>query len=809
MKKQNKNIFKRIGRFCGKYINGTRGAVSIFLALVMSPLLSISLILVESARYQDAVQLMNEIIDSSVFSTLAEYDPYLDKRFGLLSVSQGLNINSTFSDYLGTNTSAIGKSVVVNSQKATGAFSLAETEVLKQQMLEYGEISIAAEVAAEGLDLDGLLKKLKKQLDLSDIEDEIEAVTAGVDLASEVEKILEAIDDAKKQYKDKYSPALTDYKDRYDDFSSDATALINALEDAEDALEDDESQSSVYDDKDVKDAIKNLKNSRDKYKKAAEELKTEFSTLKGYIETIISSADTLPSKLNEVSTEVTNSTVAGECTTSAYEWIEIVADQITTTFETTVGDSFQDVADSEIAALTAQITSLGNIGDKTITSSWTSSEVREKYGPLKITSVGDSFYNLMDKLITRLNEHAQVGTKGSAAMGSLLDIVGELLGISGLYDGNLNSVLSKSCLHTSTKMSLSAQMSMASLTDLIDACDTFVEGITSFDIIKAVKALCTLLKAVAEFLAAIVAWVAETLWNLVSFVASGPKEWYNSLLLYGYGAYNLPNRTNYNSGKTISGFSYGDIYKMAGGKNSEPKITGSLKQLSTIGNTTGTDKMFKGAEAEYVLIGSNSELQNQSIAFFDLYLFRLVLDLIPILRNKEVTALSAAAGPGAWVVKLAIALAEPMLDCIILVNGGKEFFFKETVYFSFSGFVILQNDLVGITSISKNLQDKIKDTIEEHNGTPTEKGLFDASYTEHLLILMLLSVNQTEYFNRMKNLIQMESAVKNEGQFVFKLDKAYTYVKTDVKYTLNPMFNIDSLTKNGLFTATSKRYSGY
>ena len=130
MKKKNGNVLRRIGRFLGKYINGTKGAVSLLLALVMSPLLSTALILVESARYQDAVQLMEEIMDSSAFSTLAEYDSFLDERFGLLSISQETNINNVFGQYLEDNVPALGKSVTVNSKNASGKFALSNTDVL-------------------------------------------------------------------------------------------------------------------------------------------------------------------------------------------------------------------------------------------------------------------------------------------------------------------------------------------------------------------------------------------------------------------------------------------------------------------------------------------------------------------------------------------------------------------------------------------------------------------------------------------------------------------------------------------------------
>ena len=748
-------------------------------------------------------------MNSSAFSTLAEYDPYLDERFGLLSVSQGTDINATFADYLTTNVNAVGTSVSLNSYSASGQFALSNTDVLKQQLLEYSEITVAAEVVTEGFDVDKLLEELTKALELDEIQEEIEAVTSGAEVASEVEKLIEAIIDAKKQFTDKYQPALTAYRNAYTTFKEKALELIEALEAAEADLEEGDDPESIYDDSDVKDAIKALKKARDTYKNAASTLKSELSTLKGHIDSIMSALNKLPEKLADFENNTSDSSLADDCTTSTYEWLLIIPDQITTTLNNTIGDDYKDKIDSETRALQNQITKLGNLKDKTITSDWDENKINSEYGRVSINSIPNSFATMLETLISKLNDEAAVDSDAEAQMSDLLDIVGQLLGVSGLYDGNLNAVVGTGYLHANTSMSLSAQMSIQSLTDLLNACESFTDGITSLNIIKAVKALGTLLVSIAEFLASIVLWVGETLVNLYTFVTSGPKEWYNSLLLYGYGAYNLPNRTNYNSGKTVTGYSFNKIYSLAGGTNGNANITGSLKQLSTIGNASGSDRMFKGAEAEYVLVGSTSELQNQSVAFFDLYLFRLVLDLIPVLKNTEVSAISALAGPGAWVVKLAIALAEPMLDCIVLVNGGKEYLIKQTVYLSYSGFVVLQNDLVGITSISGTLQDKMKDTIKAHNGSPTEKGMFDASYTEHMLLLMMLSISQQTFLQRLQNLIQMETAVKNQSDYAFDLDKAYTYIYSDVEYTLNPMLNLDSLTNNGLFTASSQQYTGY
>ena len=296
---------------------------------------------------------------------------------------------------------------------------------------------------------------------------------------------------------------------------------------------------------------------------------------------------------------------------------------------------------------------------------------------------------------------------------------------------------------------------------------------------------------------------------MITFIASGPKEWYNSLLLYGYGAYNCPNRTTYKDGKSLSGYGYDDIFQLAGGVYNTT-IAGTMKDLASINDGEGSDRMFKGAETEYLLVGSNSEIMNQSATFFNLFLFRLALDLPAVLMNKEVSTIAMAAGPAAWVVKVLIALIEPLLDTFILINDGEVFLFKkDKVYCSFSGFVLLQNDLIGITSIGEGLKDKLKDVVKASNGTPVDKGIFKTSYTEHLILLMILAVDQTTYLQRLQNLIQMETACSNASEYNFNLDNTYTYIYSNVEYTLNPMFNLDELTQNGLFHATSRQYTGY
>lgn len=794
-----------------RYINGVKGAISLFLVVCVSPFLTIALLLVESARYQSAVGMMDEVIGSSMFATLADYDSYLDERFGLLALSQEISPNTAFGEYMSYNTGLLGGSVTVESQNMEGVYPLTNTAVLKQQLIEYGEISVLAEVVTEGIDLEDLLDKFRELFHLDEINKDIEAVTAGVDAAKEVEKLVEGITDAKKDYDEKYAPALSAYITAYQKFEDKVTDLASALAEAEENLEEGEGQDKVYEDDDVKASINALNGVAGEYKEAASKLKSELSTIQKDIDDIFSALKALPGKLHDFDTK----SAADQCSTSVYDWLNGIAEQVATVLDSTVGADYKDKTNAEKEALEDQMELLSVFSQDLVGSDWDSAKVYHEYGPVDISTIGSVFADNLNNLLDTLTQMASVDESTSNKLGNLLDIVGELFGLSVLYDANLDSVVSPSNMYASTTMSLSSQMSITSLTALVSAGREFMDSINSFGIItkvvKVAKAMVKLLEAIVTFLVAVVSWVGETLVNLAQFVMGGPQLWYDNILLYGYGAYNLPNRTTYKTEKTLSGYKYSDIFDLAGGQYRSAGLMGSLESLSNIGSEAGTDEMFKGAEAEYLLVGSASELVNQSVSFFDLYMLRMVLDIYPIMKNPQVMQIASLAGPCAWIVKIVIILAEPMLDTIILVNGGKEYLVKDTVYMSYSGLIFLANDLVDVTVMGESLKDKIKDTIKTggpHNQAD-EEGLFDATYSEHLLLLMLLSISQETFLQRLQNLIQTEARCKYKDEYEFRLGETYTYANSNVVYRLNPFIQFDSLTDHGLFRVTKKKYMGY
>ena len=812
MKKKNYRVMKKIKKFFGKYINGTKGVISLMLALVVSPLLSVSLLLVESARYQSAIEMMNEVSDSSAFSTLAGYDSYLDERFGLLSVSQESDINSTYSTYLTENVRALGKSVTMEDISVEGKFPLSDTDVLKQQILEYSEISVAAEVITEAIDLDTLLSDLRENLKLDEVENEMEVLETGIDVAKEIEKIIESLNRINSQYDEKYKPALEAYQSAYQTFETKSLEYIEKIKEAEESLEEGE---NVYDNDEVKREFKNTENASREYKEKAGVLKDELEDLTDEISTVLISANSLTVKLKKYEDKTSDGSVLDTCTTSSYEWYLTMANTITTTFDELFGDDFENNVNEERIALKEQIIKLNELNRETFSSLWNREKIYKEYGPIVIDSVKNNFSSVMSSLLTGLDEKSDVSEQGRTTASDLLDIVVELIGIDILYDINLDANINAEYLYNDLEMSLSSRLILSSLNDIVNSGRLLIEGVTpgQSSALKVVKALCAFLEAVVKFLGAVVSWTVEIVGNAFNVLNNGVGEFYNSVLLYGYGAYNMPNRTTYSSGKSLSGYNYGDIFELAGGVYRSDRFKGGFDSLDSLSNNSGINRMFKGAETEYLLIGSKNEIQNQAISFVDLYIFRMALDLLPILKSQQVNAMATAAGPLSLLVKIAVVLAEPMLDTIILVNSdkAKEYLNKQMLYLTPTGITLLLQDLADASGVSQTLKDKLKDTIVANNGdaTKVEKGKFNATYTEHMLLLMMLSVSQQTFLERVQNLIQMEAGYEHAGDYNFDLDKSYTYLDCEISYVLNPMFALDGLTENGPFSVSIQRYSGY
>lgn len=162
-----------------RYINGTKGVISLFLACLLVPFTTLACALLTAARIESAVAIFDEALCNASNSTLGTYDSFLRKRFGLLAMEQNTSgkitasgtsysieqlINETFNEYLKENLKTLSNTYLSYDATATGVYSLADTDVLLAQVLEYSKYSVPTKILADGLDLDDLVKMLEDKL---------------------------------------------------------------------------------------------------------------------------------------------------------------------------------------------------------------------------------------------------------------------------------------------------------------------------------------------------------------------------------------------------------------------------------------------------------------------------------------------------------------------------------------------------------------------------------------------------------------------------------------------------------------------
>ena len=151
-----------------RIIKATQGVISIFLALLLVPFTSIACGLVSAARINSAVAIFDEALCNASNSTLGTYDKFLKNRFGLLATKQDYTtddfLNDLFKKYLEVNLGSLSNTYISFDCQTNGVFSLADTNILKAQILEFSKYTVPTQVAMDGLDIDGLISSLEKSM---------------------------------------------------------------------------------------------------------------------------------------------------------------------------------------------------------------------------------------------------------------------------------------------------------------------------------------------------------------------------------------------------------------------------------------------------------------------------------------------------------------------------------------------------------------------------------------------------------------------------------------------------------------------
>lgn len=238
---------KRIRHFFGRYVNGTRGVISLFLALLMVPFASVAAMLINAGRVNSAVAIFDEALCNASNSTLGTYDTFLRSRFALMAMKQDTSsggteygrtsgnyttedlLNDVFSYYMERNTETLSNTYTATDLSAAGLYPLADTSVLLSSVLQASKITVPAKLVVDWGSLDDMISNLTKPMKMFGTIEKM--VGSGTDVLTAIDKMTDKQEAAENAIKD-CNKACKNYDNAYDDFCAAADAfntLVNQI----------------------------------------------------------------------------------------------------------------------------------------------------------------------------------------------------------------------------------------------------------------------------------------------------------------------------------------------------------------------------------------------------------------------------------------------------------------------------------------------------------------------------------------------------------------------------------------------------
>ncbi len=250
---RNRWKFKRKLSFLNKYINGTNGVISLFLALLMVPFASIAGVLVNSARINSSIAMFDEALCNASNSTLATYDDFLRERFGLLAMQQNTSahgsnytvqqlIQDTFKGYMDKNINVLSNTYETTDVSASGIYPLADTDVLLSQVYEASKYTVPAKLVIDGLSIDDILKDLTKDLSfVSSIFNAFSSSAGLIDKIKNCESKFSSLNnelESLKTDRTNYDNAYNEFKTSVDEYNSVIDEINNRKSEIQKQIDD-------------------------------------------------------------------------------------------------------------------------------------------------------------------------------------------------------------------------------------------------------------------------------------------------------------------------------------------------------------------------------------------------------------------------------------------------------------------------------------------------------------------------------------------------------------------------------------------
>ncbi|MCD7755961.1 MAG: DUF5702 domain-containing protein [Firmicutes bacterium] len=869
-----------------KWINGTKGMIALLLAILMLPFFSLAAVLVESMRYQSAVRMLDEVMGSAAISTLGSYDSYLQSRFGLLAVSGDDKVSTTFTTYMNSMILTDLNGINIDEITAIGTDSLAETEMLRRQILEISALTVPAQLAVDGFQIEEIVKNLEKATSFFPYLSSVKSTASAV---GEVSGIAEKFTSAQNACAD-VKASIEEYNKKFEEWVDDCQALLDHLNTTQpDQKKDAKGYNQWISKKNT--LISQANSSKSEYLTAISDLISDLETLENACSDIV----------EEIASAVSKATTAiADIDTAAYadenkEDEDLVASQKALAEATKsgitdfTGDMQEciDKLDTErmVQAITDLLTEKNAVTDFYASNLAAEDTVPQAsvYHFADVDGLGD------DSAIVELMEQS---TDGLDDMGivdyidAVVDMINGLFNLQLFYNAELcgkidtdyyssmgglpSDYVDTTDNYSNAEDEQRSQEYLAEIDPDYDADDPYglssgVGGVTVSQIISDMNAvvnaagdvkdnfsitkfwdflesLYDLMTSIMDFIDDLVAFLGQ----IVAAIADILNIYYERALVDGYLIYYVPNRTDYNTGSALNGYSYskieygeienGELYAIPGLGG----IASLIQAISSDGGIANTS--FTGAELEYILFGHNSEIGNQAEEFMVLFLIRMLLNLPVLLSNAEIKAYIAAAS-AVWlgpILTIIIFVGEALIDTAILVNGGTISLIKTQPFMTINGLTMAITKISNLPIDDQDCQklkgqlmlkstkfmNKINSEVLDPNSSAYgsgQEGVIDLSYKHYCFLQMLVYSSFTSedvYLKRFMDIIETEReayGLDNQsisqslsGSYVsFDLSKAYVAIRAEVSGSLVEFLPIPGLSSRSIINTDRVIYRGY
>lgn len=754
-----------------KRVERTRGVISIFLCIVMSPLLTIASALVEAVRYQETAATVQEMINCSSLSTIADYDSYLQERFGLFAINQETDVKSSYNEYLSDMKSVVGKSAEISgNNKAKGQLPLSESQIMRNQIKDFSESSVMTDVLLDDFNLEELLEKLNKLKGLEKLSDTISGMA---DVTEKVQDLVEAVETLKSSIEG-VQQDITNCDNAVAAVSSDIAELVKKIydsgytSDAEDEAFDMESMIVTY----LDDIVKIYGDGNDLYNKLqvlstnVQKIPEQLTTVKTKLTETKEALKSVKANMSEVADDSKNvKKEVGESENAASELGDetkgatAILDAVVNSLETAIEDATSQFKEDTVNGVKETVKDLTDslkeefkvgaysdiktyfqkpLSDEAkadlksflsmIVNDWEEKTpdaliqaAKEKFIPdaIDFSDLKGTLINVQEILKKAIENAKQSFTKTiqsalSDMLTSLVNAVEGLFSLEVFYDPHLNAELdaaTQAAMVDADEEENGMQIIVDGIKQIKTASQEFTSKLATVDFLGSLKAMVKLLNGLKNIIEGIVKEVeriAQKISQVAGYLTTDKVKLYDLLLMSAYMTHNLPDRTD--RGSTSVNVVFGN------GFSTDIALQGSALtgyEYDDIVRDSSGAKSFKGAETEYIIAGTSDEKANQTITFMDIYMIRFLLNIAVVFTDSDVAAMAATATIASWVVYILVLLGEPMVDTVFLVNGESTYLIKNGCYLSPSGIPTLLKKLNQLAFRDAAVQAAVKNTIEQ------------------------------------------------------------------------------------------------